>query len=79
MGSSSSSTCSSNTDERNLEGYERFNFRFTDCSCKCDASKKRLIDHEQSQTVLLNVLMKQNNRAEYDISKRMMKEGRGGK
>ncbi len=65
MGSSSSSRKS--IEDPNVEAHERFHFRFTDCSCQCDASKKRAGNNDQSQTALLSVLMAQMNRSQYDI------------
>jgi hypothetical protein len=61
MGSSSSSTNSSE------EANEQFHFRFTDCSCKCDASKKRSGENDISQNPFLNAIMTQMGRSEYDI------------
>jgi hypothetical protein len=71
MGSSSSST--SSNEDPNIEASERFNFRFTDCSCKCDASKRRAGDvygqHDVPQAAFLTALMAQIGQSQYDIRK----------
>ena len=74
MGSSSScSTNNNNTDDSTLETNERFNFRFTDCSCQCNASKKHAKDisgqNDIPQIVFLQALMTQISRPQYDIRK----------
>ncbi|CAF1046715.1 unnamed protein product [Rotaria sordida] len=70
MGNSSSSTHSS--EESNIEARERFNFRFTDCSCKCDASKRRIGDiygqNDSPQAALLTALITQISRSQYEIN-----------
>ena len=69
MGSSSSST--RRNQDPAVEASEQFNFRFTDCACKCDASKRRPTDayaqNEHPQAVFLNALMAQVGQAQYDL------------
>ena len=69
MGSSSSSR--STNQGSNIEAHEQFKFRFIDCSCKCDANKKRLEDmygqDDTPQAAFLTALMTQISRSQYDI------------
>jgi hypothetical protein len=71
MGSSSSST--HRNQDPTVEASEQFNFRFTDCACKCDASKRRPTDdyaqNEHPQAAFLNALMSQVGQAQYDLRK----------
>ena len=65
MGSSSSSC---RTPEiSNHDVHERFQFRFTDCSCQCNASKRRGGDADLPQAAILTALMAKINRSQYDI------------
>lgn len=68
MGSSSSNS------KNHVEDFEQFHFRFTDCLCKCNASKKPFKDmYEQNdipQTAFLTALITQMNRSQYDIRMR---------
>ena len=75
MGSSSTK---SNADP-NIEASERFKFRFTDCSCKCEATKRRADDllgqNDLPQAALLTALMAQVGRSQYDICKHRPSSG----
>ncbi|CAF0970172.1 unnamed protein product [Rotaria sp. Silwood1] len=71
MGNNSSSSIHKN-EESKIEAHERFNFRFTDCSCKCNASKRRLEDiygqNDSPQAAFITALITQINRSQYDIN-----------
>ncbi|CAF2525442.1 unnamed protein product [Rotaria sp. Silwood2] len=70
MGNRSNSIPSN--EKSNIEAREQFNFRFTDCSCKCDASKRRVGDiYEQNnspQAAFITALITQISRSQYDIN-----------
>lgn len=64
MGSSSSSSSSCSTDD---QSHEQFTFRFTDCTCRCNAKKTCPTDSELPPAALLTALMSKINRAQYDL------------
>ncbi|CAF3048729.1 unnamed protein product [Rotaria socialis] len=70
MGTSSSSI--HHKEQSNIDAHEQFHFRFTDCSCKCDANKRRVGDiYEQNdspQAAFLTALITQISRPQYDIN-----------
>jgi len=76
MGSNSSSI--NRNEDPNIETNERFNFRFTDCSCKCNASKKRLRDiyaqNDIPPAAFLTTLMTQMSQSQYDIRECCLKK-----